>query len=359
MNYKLHQSSNLGEKVSDITPILESNMMKEWASLKPCSLLIDRDGNRITIFSPGRLNKNEGPDFLDAIIWVKGKMVKGAVELHVHESNWVSHGHQNNLRYKDVILHVVNSFSKKPILNIPTVQLIHQSVKPYQCPIPNQQFHSSQINILMELGLKRWEEKVALFSNKNHRLTEIYLSESLANFGSGENRKLYRALGQQVFPVLKNKIKREEWIIYFLKVSKSFQWHRGGSMPARYPEKIMKKVGCLCFDLFSDEGQSYTVQDLKQLFLNYGFGQTSWVEWCGNVHFPFMAGESLQNYTVYLKYWTSLQLPKAYGELKRFFRNRLLNTELKSFPLAQGLLYLKKHYCAGWACQICKVKRSL
>ena len=84
--------------------------MKEWASLKPCSLLIDRDGNRITIFSPGRLNKNEGPDFLEAIIWVKGKMVKGAVELHVHESNWVSHGHQNNLRYKDVILHVVNSF---------------------------------------------------------------------------------------------------------------------------------------------------------------------------------------------------------------------------------------------------------
>ncbi|MBT3608469.1 MAG: DUF2851 family protein, partial [Candidatus Marinimicrobia bacterium] len=125
--------------IQDANNVKESTLAAFWEKVKPGTVMKDRFGNFVTAFSPGRKNKNEGPDFLDAVIWVNGEMIKGAVEIHSHESYWISHGHLSNDRYDGVVLHVVSTFARQPVLNVTTIQLdAHSIEKRYECLLPNQ-----------------------------------------------------------------------------------------------------------------------------------------------------------------------------------------------------------------------------
>ncbi|MGB0199552.1 MAG: DUF2851 family protein [Flavobacteriaceae bacterium] len=64
-------------------------------------------GNRIQILKKGLLNKNSGPDFLDAQIQIDDLLWVGHVELHVCSSDWYAHNHESDSAYDNVILHVV------------------------------------------------------------------------------------------------------------------------------------------------------------------------------------------------------------------------------------------------------------
>jgi len=64
-------------------------------------------GKEITIIHPGVLNNNDGPDFLHAEIVIGGLTWYGAVEIHTEAKDWNIHGHQNDPKYNQVILHVV------------------------------------------------------------------------------------------------------------------------------------------------------------------------------------------------------------------------------------------------------------
>ena len=360
MKFSSISLTNESNKISDSKLLQESEIVFVWESVKPGSVFKDRNGRVVTIFSPGRLNLNEGPDFLDAIIWMDGEMQKGAVEIHVNESAWISHAHSANPRYDNVILHVVSSLAQFPVLKTTTIQLGIKSLKEYDgCPMPKSGFSSEQLSVLMEMGLKRWERKVVLFQNKRLGRSQTYFIESLANFGSGENRNLYRKLGAQIFPELKKRLTQKDWEDLFLEYASSIKWHRGGAMPARHPEKIMKRMSHWSYELFKGKQNLISIPDYKQIFTKYEFGMTSWVEWCGNVHFPYMARISQKHYIEYFDNWTQLRIPSPYGRIKRFYGVRLTDAQLKCFPIAQGLLYLKKHFCSGWHCHVCKVKRSL
>ena len=147
--------------IQDAINVKESALVAFWEKVKPGTVMKDRFGNFVTIFSPGRKNKNEGPDFLDAVIWVNDKMIKGAVEIHSHESSWISHGHISDERYDGVILHVVSTFARQPVLYVTTIQLdTHSFKKRYECLLPSQSLTPNQMIVLMEFGLKRWDEKV-------------------------------------------------------------------------------------------------------------------------------------------------------------------------------------------------------
>ena len=97
--------------IQDANNVKESVLAAFWEKVKPGTVMKDRFGNFVTVFSPRRKNKNEGPDFLDAVIWVNGEMIKGAVEIHCHESYWISPGHFSDNRYNSVILHIYKTFS--------------------------------------------------------------------------------------------------------------------------------------------------------------------------------------------------------------------------------------------------------
>ncbi|MBI1807112.1 MAG: DUF2851 family protein [Ignavibacteria bacterium] len=65
------------------------------------------DQRPVEIVSPGVLNRDGGPDFVDASIRIGGILYRGNVELHQHVEEWVEHGHNKDPKYTSVILHVV------------------------------------------------------------------------------------------------------------------------------------------------------------------------------------------------------------------------------------------------------------
>lgn len=69
--------------------------------------LITTANERITIIRTGLLNRNAGPDFSEARIVINDLEWIGNVEIHLRSSDWIIHGHQGNLSYRNVILHVV------------------------------------------------------------------------------------------------------------------------------------------------------------------------------------------------------------------------------------------------------------
>src|SRR5450432_2769700 len=81
-------------------------------------------GESIYIEFPGEENLHQGPDFINARIRINGNFWIGSVELHLFSSGWVKHFHNEDINYRNVILHVV---WKEDILemdrNIPQLEL--------------------------------------------------------------------------------------------------------------------------------------------------------------------------------------------------------------------------------------------
>lgn len=63
-------------------------------------------GRSILIHFPGWLNRNSGPDFLEARVQIDEIIHQGAIEIHLESSLWERHLHHRNPVYNQVILHV-------------------------------------------------------------------------------------------------------------------------------------------------------------------------------------------------------------------------------------------------------------
>ncbi|KXK43781.1 MAG: hypothetical protein UZ11_BCD004000461 [Bacteroidetes bacterium OLB11] len=73
----------------------------------PSQHIFNTDGDELIIISPGALNKNSGPDFLEAKIKVGSTTWIGNIEIHIKTSDWVKHQHHQNEQYQNIILHIV------------------------------------------------------------------------------------------------------------------------------------------------------------------------------------------------------------------------------------------------------------
>jgi Protein of unknown function (DUF2851) len=69
--------------------------------------LVTVNGEPVSVFSPGILNHNAGPDFLHARIRIGDMEWVGSVEIHIKASGWRDHKHDQDRAYDNVILHVV------------------------------------------------------------------------------------------------------------------------------------------------------------------------------------------------------------------------------------------------------------
>ncbi|MFH1141594.1 MAG: DUF2851 family protein, partial [Chloroflexota bacterium] len=66
------------------------------------------DGRRLRVLYPGRPNGGPGPDFKDALVQREGSSpVRGDIEVHLRAAGWSQHGHHQDARYNNVVLHVV------------------------------------------------------------------------------------------------------------------------------------------------------------------------------------------------------------------------------------------------------------
>ena len=67
---------------------------------------LSEEGQKITLTQPGFWNKSAGPDFLDCGILIDGQARTGDVEIDLTPKHWILHGHESNVRFNQVILHV-------------------------------------------------------------------------------------------------------------------------------------------------------------------------------------------------------------------------------------------------------------
>src|SRR5205809_1104272 len=82
--------------------------------------LATTDGRSIEVLSPGKTNRNGGPDFTGATIRIGGTLFRGDVELHQHAEEWTTHLHQADAKYNSVILHVV--FEARHARSLPSTE---------------------------------------------------------------------------------------------------------------------------------------------------------------------------------------------------------------------------------------------
>jgi hypothetical protein len=85
----------------------EASIRRMWEHITPVTPLHTSDDRPLSVLSPGRPNSDGGPDYLDALIRLDGRLYRGDVEVHLHERDWTLHHHNADVHYNRVILHVV------------------------------------------------------------------------------------------------------------------------------------------------------------------------------------------------------------------------------------------------------------
>ena len=84
-------------------------------------------GEEVHVTGLGEHNTDAGPDFLNARVRIGSTNWAGNVEIHLRSSDWITHKHQHDKAYDNVILHVVHSYDRPVTRNngeiVPTVVL--------------------------------------------------------------------------------------------------------------------------------------------------------------------------------------------------------------------------------------------
>jgi hypothetical protein len=75
--------------------------------------LLDNDGNIITVIHPGEYNRDAGPDFFNARLYISGTLWAGNVEIHTRSSHFNNHGHHADPMFDNVILHIVSENDRR------------------------------------------------------------------------------------------------------------------------------------------------------------------------------------------------------------------------------------------------------
>lgn len=180
--------------------------------------LVTTAGDALTVIAPGRINRDAGPDFLEAKIKVGTTMLVGNVELHTRSSEWLRHGHQNDPAYQSLILHVVYQNDIVDVApNTPTLVLEQhiapQVVSRYAGFLTTTQklacsgLHTSVRDITKEgwlsrLLAERWEQKLSdwnvMLENSADDWRNLLYWRMAANFGFKTNAVPFLLLAQSL-----------------------------------------------------------------------------------------------------------------------------------------------------------------
>jgi hypothetical protein len=88
--------------------MMEELLHYTWKhKLLPLQTLQTTDGRDVEVVDPGLHNRHSGPDFFNAKVKIGDTLWVGNVEIHLKSSDWYRHGHDQDPRYDNVVLHVV------------------------------------------------------------------------------------------------------------------------------------------------------------------------------------------------------------------------------------------------------------
>lgn len=188
---------------------------KRWgSSIK----LKTTQGEEIEVLSPGVLNPNAGPDFLNARLRIGGVLWAGNVEIHLRTTDWFLHRHEEDPAYQKIILHVVfqdnsaqkvgdfstlelgNYVSKELILSYKNLNRPFDFI-PCESSLPSVEaevLETTKINMLLE----KWMEKEQILQQRLDQLAgdwEQLLFEQIAYvFGLRINGEAFLQLARSL-----------------------------------------------------------------------------------------------------------------------------------------------------------------
>lgn len=94
--------------MSDRPPVSELALSRAWNAGAGGATVVTTDGQQVEVVYRGSWSHGAGPDFPDAMLgFPGGRLVTGAIELHLTTSGWREHGHHLDPAYNSVVLHVV------------------------------------------------------------------------------------------------------------------------------------------------------------------------------------------------------------------------------------------------------------
>lgn len=86
--------------------LTERHLQASWLEQKYFKNLQTVKGESIEVISPGLWNREAGPDFLKAHLKIGSQELRGDIEIHLQAKGWLHHGHHQDKRYNEVILHL-------------------------------------------------------------------------------------------------------------------------------------------------------------------------------------------------------------------------------------------------------------
>jgi hypothetical protein len=200
------------------TKVTEKLVSRLWQSCQVRHPVADT-GGQLDVAFPGRPSNRGGCDFKDAVFVLNGRTVCGDVEVHVKSSQWQGHGHHQNSRYNDIVLHVVWQQDSQAITrlqngkSIPTICLgsfitdsldemaTQASCYPHTCPSAARLPNSDTVGaLLVAAGFKRLKAKVGSFRkalNNEHAAQVIYRGMARA-LGYAQNAEACQSLAQRL-----------------------------------------------------------------------------------------------------------------------------------------------------------------
>lgn len=129
-------------------------------------------GEAIDLIKVGQHNLLAGPDFFNASIYIDEQLWAGNVEIHLKSSDWYAHGHETDVAYDSVIVHVVWEHDvnvyRKDNTPIPTLELKEfvskEALHNYQYLFANQKERwvscEKDISNVPEMIFSNWMERL-------------------------------------------------------------------------------------------------------------------------------------------------------------------------------------------------------
>ena len=175
-------------------------------------------GEWLTIISPGRLNTDQGPDFLESRIRLGGLEWRGTIELHVRTSDWLRHRHEQDPHYGNVILHVVWEHDHAsdqraiPVLElkgrVPTILLEQYRAmmwQPAQIPcetqltrLPSLHWHAWKDRLLTERMMSRSRHIIEWLQQTGGHWEEVCWWLLARNFGVRLNSDVFEQIARSI-----------------------------------------------------------------------------------------------------------------------------------------------------------------
>ncbi len=294
------------------------------------------DGEHLIVLDAGRRNDGSGPDIFRSRIILDGIEMSGEVEMHTRAADWFAHGHQDDNRYRDVILHIIVEGNQGP--DIPTVKVDRHWLGASRCVA----FRSVTQAELVGHSFARFRQKeqhLKILSQQGNGYSPLLLGMIEIIMAGASRRKLLQhsasLLGLKKWPDCRN-------------------WEGSNqSFPIVKSKEVLLTAIKHNFHLFHAEPwrsirqNSWSAWDEKFApFRKIGISHNQSREWLVNILAPLMGGE------IGFWLWQNLKIFRHYG-LEKKMLSRLGLPKIRTIAEQQGILSWQNNYCSPWSCNIC------